>query len=94
MRWGGRCKAKLIGTFSISSLGGQGCLNSFHPLITTSSIAFGPIDGDHRMRVVLLCDHRTLDGMLGAKALKSLNLVLQTQILHELQSLESRNQAA
>jgi hypothetical protein len=70
MRCSGRKKSKLIGTFSISSLGGRGCLNSFHPLITTSSIAFGPIDPDGLMRVVLICDHRVLDGMAGAAALQ------------------------
>jgi hypothetical protein len=84
MRCSGRKKSKLIGTFSISSLGGKGCLNSFHPLITTSSIAFGPIGSDGLMRVVLICDHRVLDGMAGAAALQSLANVLQTSIIEEL----------
>jgi pyruvate/2-oxoglutarate dehydrogenase complex dihydrolipoamide acyltransferase (E2) component len=84
MRCSGRKKSKLIGTFSISSLGGKGCLNSFHPLITTSSIAFGPIDQQGGMRVVLICDHRVLDGMAGAAALQSLANVMQTSILEEL----------
>ena len=94
MRCSGRKKSRLIGTFSISSLGGQGCLNSFHPLITTSSIAFGPIDKEGRMQVVLICDHRTLDGMSGAAALQSLANVLQTTVIDELKSLTNRAQAA
>ncbi len=84
MRCSGRKKSRFIGTFSISSLGGKGCLNSLHPLITTSSITFGPIGPDGLMRVVLICDHRVLDGMAGAVALQSLANVMQTSILEEL----------
>jgi hypothetical protein len=94
MRCSGRKKSKFIGTFSISSLGGRGCLNSFHPLIVTSSIAFGPIDRDGRMRIVLICDHRVLDGMAGAAALESLANVMQTGILNEMNALASGSQAA
>jgi hypothetical protein len=94
MRCSGRKKSKLIGTFSISSLGGRGCLNMFHPLITTSSIAFGPINLDGGMQVVLICDHRVMDGMVGAAALQSLSNVMQTSILDELNTLAIRSNAA
>jgi pyruvate/2-oxoglutarate dehydrogenase complex dihydrolipoamide acyltransferase (E2) component len=94
MRCSGRKKSKLIGTFSISSLGGRGCLNMFHPLITTSSIAFGPMNLDGDMQVVLICDHRVMDGMVGAAALQSLSNVMQTSILDELNTLAIRSNAA
>ena len=85
--WSGRKRAKHVGTFSISSLGGHGALNAHHPLITTSSLAFGPIDIAGRCEVVLICDHRTLDGVLGAKAMKTLESILSDQMVHELLSI-------
>jgi hypothetical protein len=81
--WSGRNRAKHVGTFSISSVGGQGCLNAYHPLVTTSSLAFGPIDTAGFCEVVLICDHRTLDGVLGARALEMLEQVLSSQIAEE-----------
>lgn len=85
--WAGRKRAKHIGTFSISSLAGQGALNSHHPLITTSSLAFGPIGTNGECDVVLICDHRTLDGVLAARALKTLESVLSCQMVEELLSI-------
>jgi pyruvate/2-oxoglutarate dehydrogenase complex dihydrolipoamide acyltransferase (E2) component len=66
----------------------------FHPLITTSSIAFGPMNLDGDMQVVLICDHRVMDGMVGAAALQSLSNVMQTSILDELNTLAIRSKAA
>ena len=85
--WSGRKRAKHIGTFSISSLAGHGVLNLHHPLITTSSLAFGPIGPNGECEVVLICDHRTLDGVLGARALKTLESILSCQMVEELLSL-------
>ena len=83
----GRQRAKYIGTFSISSLAGQGALNAYHPLITTSSLAFGPMDASGKCEVVLLCDHRTLDGVMGAKALEMLEATLSSRMVEELVSI-------
>ena len=88
--WTGRNRAKHVGTFSISSLAGQGALNAYHPLIATSSLAFGPIGTSGECEVVLVCDHRTLDGVLGAKALEMLESVLSIQMADELRSLTTR----
>ena len=95
-KWSGRQRAKRIGTFSISSVGGQGALNAHHPLVTTSSLAFGPVDANGLCEVVLLCDHRTLDGVIGAKALKELEKTLTEQMVEELRSLvfQRANEAA
>ena len=83
----GRNRAKHIGTFSISSLAGQGALNAHHPLITTSSLAFGPLDASGKCEVVLLCDHRTLDGVMGARAMEILEATLSIRMVEELMSI-------
>ena len=88
--WTGRNRAKHIGTFSISSVGGHGALNAYHPLVTTSSLAFGPIDPDGNCEVVLICDHRTLDGVLGASALQLLEEILSSEMLDEVAKLSSK----
>jgi len=84
MNCSGRKRAKHIGTFSISSLGGQGAFNLHHPLITSSSLAFGPIHDSGECEVVLICDHRAMDGMIGAKALQHLENVLCNKMVNEL----------
>lgn len=88
--WSGRNRAKHIGTFSISSVGGHGSLNAYHPLVTTSSLAFGPFDASGTCDVVLICDHRTLDGVLGAMALEMLEEILSTEIADEVYQLIPR----
>ncbi|XZE34941.1 hypothetical protein SH501x_000417 [Pirellulaceae bacterium SH501] len=85
MRFSGRKRAKHIGTFSISSLGGQGCLNAHHPLVTSASFAMGPLSADGTMEVVMLCDHRAMDGMLGARALLRMEEILNSTIISELE---------
>jgi hypothetical protein len=90
----GRKRAKHIGTFSISSLGGQGALNLHHPLVTSSSLAFGPIDVAGEMDVVLICDHRAIDGALAATALEHLERKLKQDIIGELHSLSRSHSRA
>ena len=72
MRWTGRKRAKHLGTFSISSLGHLGALNGYHPLVATTSLAMGPVSKNELTEIVLLCDHRVIDGVLAAKALEML----------------------
>lgn len=72
MRWTGRKRAKHLGTFSISSLGHLGALNGYHPLVATTSLAMGPVSKNELTEIVLLCDHRVIDGVLAAKALETL----------------------
>jgi hypothetical protein len=84
MRWSGRRRAKHLGTFSISNLGGWGALNAHHPLVTATSLSMGPIQPDGRCEVVLLCDHRVLDGALAARVLETLERRLCTDMVSEL----------
>lgn len=72
----GRKRAKHVGTFSISSLGQFGALNGHHPLVTTSSLAIGPLERDGKCDVALICDHRVIDGVLAATALQKLETLL------------------
>lgn len=86
MRWSGRRRAKHLGTFSISNLGGWGALNAHHPLVTTTSLSMGPIQADGHCEVVLLCDHRVLDGALAAQVVDLLEHRLRSTVLQALQS--------
>ena len=83
-------RARRLGTFSISSLAGQGAFNRGHPSLLTTSLTYGPLDEQGRMAVTLLCDHRVLDGMLAARALADLEEVLCGAILRELAGLAAK----
>ena len=92
----GRKKARKLGTFSISSLAGQGAMNFFHPLIVTTSLSFSPVDAETgQCLVTLLCDHRVLDGFLAAECLQKLERLMNSQLIDELtQSLPASSEAA
>jgi len=82
----GSKRAKRLGTFSLSTLAGQGALNRAHPTLLTSSLTYGPIDAQGRATVTLLCDHRVLDGAVAARALGDLQDVMNGQIAAELRA--------
>jgi hypothetical protein len=86
LNFAGSMRAKRLGTFSLSTLAGQGALNRAHPTFLTSSLTYGPIDADGQCLVTLLCDHRVLDGAVAARALHQLEEVLRGQIAEELQA--------
>lgn len=79
-----RQKAKKMGTGSISTLAGENTLNRFHPLIVTTSLAYSRCEADGSCLVTLLCDHRVLDGVLAARALKRIEFHLNTTVYNEL----------
>ncbi|MFN7840451.1 MAG: hypothetical protein ACK5YR_12810 [Pirellula sp.] len=87
MNCAGRKHCKHIGTYSISSLASQNCLNAYHPLITTTSLAYAPVSEKGLSPIALICDHRALDGMLASQALQSLESKLQNEIVTELESI-------
>jgi hypothetical protein len=86
-------RAARLGTFSVSSLAGQGALNRGHPTVLTSSLTYGPLDEHGRSLVTLLCDHRVLDGLEAAAVLSDLQAVLRTEICQELSALAVRQAA-
>jgi pyruvate dehydrogenase E2 component (dihydrolipoamide acetyltransferase) len=83
------------GTFTVSNLGGMG-VDSFSAVINPPQgfiLAIGRItktplidDGDqivvgHRMTITMSCDHRVIDGALGAQYLKELRHLLENPAL-------------
>jgi pyruvate dehydrogenase E2 component (dihydrolipoamide acetyltransferase) len=83
------------GTFTVSNLGGMG-IDSFSAIINPPQgfiLAVGRItkvpaldDGDqiivgHRMSLTMSCDHRVIDGALGAEYLKELRHLLENPAL-------------
>jgi hypothetical protein len=83
----GSKRASRAGTFSLSTLAGQGALNRGHPTFLTTSLTYGPLDKQGRMLVTLLSDHRVLDGVAAAGALNRLHEIIRTDMAAELQSL-------
>ncbi|MEX2176717.1 MAG: hypothetical protein WD872_20285 [Pirellulaceae bacterium] len=89
----GRHRAIRVGTFSMSSLAGQGTLNRGHPSFLTSSLTYGPLDERGRTIVTLLCDHRVLDGVAAARALTDLQQIFHGQIAEELAAIKLKKAA-
>lgn len=89
----GSKRHRRVGTFSMSTLAGQGSLNRGHPSILTTSLTYGPLDEQGRMLVTLLCDHRVLDGVAAARALNLLRDVLCGEIADELRGMQRRQAA-
>lgn len=83
------------GTFTVSNLGGYG-IDSFSAIINPPQgfiLAIGAVskqavieDGDqvgvgHRMAITMSCDHRVIDGALGAEYLKEMRRLLENPTL-------------
>jgi hypothetical protein len=87
LNFSGRRRAIRLGTFTMSCLAGQGAINRLHPTLATSSLTFGPLDGEGRTLVTLICDHRVFDGVLGSRVLEDLETTLCGTIANELRLL-------
>ncbi len=94
MNFGGRKRAKRLGTFTMSTLAGQGVFNRGHQTFLTSSLTYGPLDNEGHALVTLLCDHRVVDGVVAARALDDLQKTMAGPILEELKQLQSKRAAA
>jgi hypothetical protein len=80
-----RCKR--FGTFMISSLGNLGA-TQLHPIAPmTSYLTFGPIRPDGRVTVVVVYDHRVMDGRSVAHSVQELDRALHGEVLDELRGL-------
>lgn len=93
LRWNMRStspkRVTRIGTFTLSTLAGFSATNRFHPTICTTSLSYGPLDGDGRCLVTVIADHRVLDGVAVAKSLARLEEVLATRIVTELRNVRA-----
>ncbi len=94
INFGGRKRAKRLGTFTMSTLAGEGVYNRGHQSFLTSSLTYGPLDEQGRAIVTLLCDHRLVDGMVAAHALNNLEATLAGPIVAELKSIQAKRAAA
>jgi hypothetical protein len=94
MNFGGSKRARRLGTFTMSTLAGQGVVNRMHQTFLTSSLTYGPLDENDRSLVTLLCDHRVVDGIVAARALTDLEAALHGPIMSELQMLQANRIAA
>jgi hypothetical protein len=90
----GSKRSRRIGTFSISTLAGQGAWNRYHPSIHATSLTYGPLDERGEALVTLICDHRVLDGMLAAKVISHLEAALRGPIARELATIAHSRAAA
>src|SRR5205823_5801021 len=80
-----RCKR--FGTFMASSLGGLGG-TQVHPIAPmTSYLSLGPVRPDGRVAVVIVYDHRVMDGRTVARCAGELGRVLHGAVLDELRGL-------
>ncbi len=86
----GRVRERQLGTFSMSSLAGQGVINREHPTICTTSLTYGPIGRDGHALITLVYDHRLFDGMQAAQALHQLRGCLQQDLVAELDQISHR----
>lgn len=80
-------RVRRSGSGAISTLAGHGVTNRLHPCVNTTSLSFGPIESDGQSLVTLQCDHRVIDGVVGARALNELCDTLRTRVADELASL-------
>jgi hypothetical protein len=94
MNFGGRKRAKRLGTFTMSTLAGEGVWNRMHQSFLTTSLTYGPLDERGQSLVSLLCDHRVVDGIVAARALSDLEAAMNGPICEELKSLAASRAAA
>jgi hypothetical protein len=91
--WSGRWKERYFGTFGLSVYSSTGA-DSPHPLAPlTTLLNYGPISPRGSVKARIVYDHRVMDGLLVAGALRRLNEHLQTTIADELQNLAGRSAA-
>jgi hypothetical protein len=93
VHFAGAMRGERLGTFTLSTLAGQGVTNRGHQSIATTSLTYGPLDAEGRSLVTLLCDHRVIDGMGAAAALGALEQALSGPIAQELRSLAAAKAA-
>lgn len=93
LNWSGRWREKFFGTFGMSVYSSTGA-DSPHPLSPlTTLLNYGPIGPTGAVTVRIVYDHRVMDGLTVADALRRLNEHLHTTVLEELQEQAGRSAA-
>jgi hypothetical protein len=87
LNFSGKKRARRLGTFTQSTVAGQGANNGFHQTMLTSSLCFGPLDATGHCVATIIADHRVLDGSVVAAALIEIEKQLLGPILNELKEM-------
>jgi hypothetical protein len=80
-------RAKLIGTFFLTTLSGKGVEIQDPPSFHTSNLTYGPLDEHGCCRVTFSYDHRLMDGAYVADCLIEWEAALNGEIAQELEQL-------
>jgi len=84
LNWSGRLRRKHFGTFALSVYSSTGA-DSPHPLSPlTTLLNYGPIGPTGSVVVRIVYDHRVMDGLVVAKALRQLDECLLGTVLDEI----------
>lgn len=93
LNWSGRWRDKYFGTFGLSVYSSTGA-DSLHPLSPlTTQLNYGPIGPTGSVIVRIVYDHRVMDGLTVASALRRLDEHLHTTVIDELRSVPQRTAA-
>jgi|SRR5665213_2307059 len=93
MDWTSRQRVRHIGTFGMSVLASMGLANISTWVPWTTMIHYTPFDDAGSMFLRIAIDHRVLDGVEVAYALREMEEVLNSQILEEVKQM-SQSKAA
>jgi hypothetical protein len=93
MDWLPRPRARQLGTFGMSVLASMGIANLTTWVPWTTMIHYTPFDDNGSMFLRIAIDHRVLDGLEIAYALKEMEQVLNSAILDEVRQLPRANAA-
>lgn len=84
LRWDGYWRTRWMGNFLLTTVSKFGAIAITPPVLSNSTISFGPVDDNGGVDVVLAYDHRATDGAFIAKAFDQLQIELETTIAAEL----------
>jgi hypothetical protein len=89
--WATRQRARRVGTFGMSVLASMGIANLTTLVPWTTMIHYTPFDENGSMLLRVALDHRVLDGLEMAYALREMEEVLNRQILEEVKAMGRDN---
>jgi hypothetical protein len=84
-------RALRLGTFAMTTLAAEGVEIEQPPAIHTSTLTFGPLDEQGRLRAAIAYDHRLMDGVTIARCLARLEAILLGPIAAELRQMGGRS---
>jgi hypothetical protein len=89
MNLSGHRRARLLGTFGVSAVGGFGA--NVYQIVspTTTTLSYGVLRPDDALDVQITFDHLVLDGAPLARALEDMERILKCEILAELRYFEA-----